>query len=144
MENGAMRIAPYTKGAESPNMCLSIFMKSIKNVKGEINMEPIHITSESFDTLLKEYKIVIVDFWADWCGPCKMLGPIIAELAGALDGRAVVGKLNVDEYGDIAARYGIQGIPTVLFFKDGKVAEKAVGFRQKAQLMAIAESLMVI
>ena len=82
---------------------------------------------ESFDKALKEGKLMMVDFWASWCGPCKMLAPVIDDLAGQYAGKAVVGKVNVDEEQELAIRYGVMSIPTVIFFKDGKEIDRKVG-----------------
>ncbi len=77
---------------------------------------------------------LVVDFWAEWCGPCKMVSPIISQLAEEYDGRMVVGKCNVEECEEIAAEYGIRNIPTILFFKNGQLADKFVGAASKAKL----------
>jgi thioredoxin 1 len=79
---------------------------------------------------------VLVDFWAEWCGPCKMLGPILEELANEYDGRVKVGKLNIDDFPSVANEYGIRAIPTMLIFKGGQVAEQVVGLRSKRDLKA--------
>jgi thioredoxin 1 len=79
---------------------------------------------------------VLVDFWAEWCGPCKMIAPILDELASEYDGKVKVGKVNIDDHQSIAARYGIRAIPTLLIFKDGEVAEQIVGLRSKRDLKA--------
>jgi len=77
-----------------------------------------------------------VDFWAPWCGPCKMIGPVVEELAGDYDGKVKVGKVNVDDNQQLAAQYGIRGIPTVMLFKGGQQVESFVGLQQKADLAA--------
>ena len=87
----------------------------------------IHFNKETFDKTLSEEKLMMVDFWAEWCGPCQMLGPVIEALAEKYEGRAVVGKINTDEEQELAMGFGITGIPTVIFFKDGKEIDRLVG-----------------
>ena len=101
-----------------------------------------HFTEESFDQALAEPGLLVADFWADWCGPCKMLAPVIEQLADDFDGRAVVGKVNVDDEPELAQRYGIMSIPTVIFFKDGEEVDKKVGVMPpEAFVEAIEENL---
>ena len=83
---------------------------------------------------------VVVDFYADWCGPCKMLGPIIEELASDYEGRASICKLNVDDNSEIAKQYGVMSIPTVIVFKDGEVKETVMGFKPKQALSSVIDS----
>src|SRR4030095_12529883 len=95
----------------------------------------IALTEENFSTqVIQSQKPVLVDFWAEWCGPCKMIAPILDELAQEYDGRLVVGKVNVDQEQALAAQYGVQGIPTLLVFKGGQVVEQVVGLRSKRDL----------
>ena len=91
-------------------------------------------TSNFQDEVLNSDKPVLVDFWAEWCGPCKMIGPLIEELSSEMNGQAVIGKLNVDENPDIAANYGIRSIPTLLIFKGGQIVDKIVGAVPKASI----------
>lgn len=81
--------------------------------------------------VLNSEKLVLVDFWAAWCGPCRMVGPVVEELADEYAGKVVVGKLNVDEEGTVASQYGVMSIPTLLLFQNGQVVDKVVGFRGK-------------
>ncbi|MCI9027739.1 MAG: thioredoxin [Lawsonibacter sp.] len=90
-------------------------------------MAMIHFNKETFDKSLEEGKLMMVDFWADWCGPCQMLGPVIESLAEKYEGKAIVGKVNTDEEGELAMRYTVMNIPTVIFFKDGKEIDRKVG-----------------
>lgn len=92
------------------------------------------MTSENFDSLKNGSLPLVVDFWAEWCGPCKMISPIISQLAEEYDGRLVVGKCNVEESEELAAEYGIRNIPTLLFFKNGQLVDKFVGAANKVKL----------
>ena len=102
----------------------------------------VEITDNNFKEILAEGKPVVIDFWAPWCGPCKMVGPIIEELAGEYEGKALIGKCDVDENGDVAAEYGIRNIPTVLFFKNGELVDKQVGSAPKPTYAAKIEALL--
>jgi thioredoxin 1 len=103
----------------------------------------LELTDSNFDEMvIKSDKPVIVDFWAEWCGPCKMVGPIVQEIGEDFDGKAVVGKLDVDSNPDVTMKYGIRNIPTILFFKDGEIADKQVGAVAKSVLVEKLEALL--
>ena len=95
--------------------------------------------AEFEQTVLKSDKPVMLDFWAEWCQPCKMLTPTVEELAGDFEGQILVGKLNVDDNPNTATTYGIRGIPTLLFLKDGKVVQQIVGVKSKSEIKKIIE-----
>lgn len=94
----------------------------------------VSITSENFASLKAGDLPLVVDFWATWCGPCRMVGPVISKLAEKYDGKIVVGKCDVEENEDLASEFGIRNIPTILFFKGGDVVDKVVGAQSEAKL----------
>ena len=101
------------------------------------------LTAGNFDAeVLQADKPVLVDFWASWCGPCKMITPIVEELASELDGKVQVAKLNVDDHGDIPARYGIMSIPTLILFKDGQEVQRLVGYKTKTELRETVDKVL--
>ena len=102
----------------------------------------LEITDSNFQEILAEGKPVVMDFWAPWCGPCKMVGPIIDELATEYEGKVIIGKCDVDENGDVAAEYGIRNIPTVLFSKNGELVDKQVGSAPKSAYVAKIEAIL--
>ena len=103
----------------------------------------LEITDKNFEEkVLKSDKPVIVDFWAAWCGPCRMVGPIIDEISDEYEGKAVVGKLDVDQHQEYAAKYGVRNIPTLLVFKNGEIVDKQVGATSKQVLAAKLDGAM--
>ena len=100
------------------------------------------ITNENFESLKSGNQPLVVDFWATWCGPCRMVGPVISELAQEYDGRIVVGKCDVEENEDIAMEYSIRNIPTILFFKEGQLVDKIVGAQSKARIQEKFDALL--
>ena len=107
------------------------------SAKGKEQVMEITLTKTNFEAeVLKSDKPVLVDFWAPWCGPCRMLAPILAEIAEEKADTTKVGKVNVDENPELAAKYGISGIPAILLFKNGQVAATSVGFKLKSELEA--------
>ena len=102
----------------------------------------LQITDANFAETLNEGKPMVLDFWAEWCGPCRMVSPIIDELANEYADRVNIGKMNVDENDEIVAQFGIRNIPTVLFFKEGQMVDKIVGAMPKDKVVAKIESLL--
>lgn len=102
----------------------------------------LEITDSNYKEILAEGKPVVIDFWAPWCGPCKMVGPIIDELATEYEGKAIIGKCDVDDNDDVALEFGIRNIPTVLFFKGGQLVDKQVGSAPKATYVAKIDALL--
>ena len=102
-----------------------------------------HTTDATFDAdVLKSSQPVLVDYWAEWCGPCKMIAPILDEVATAYQGKLQIAKMNVDENRDIPAKFGIRGIPTLMIFKNGELAATKVGAMTKSQLTAFIDQQM--
>lgn len=103
----------------------------------------IEVTDSNFEELiLNSDKPALIDFWAEWCGPCRMIGPIVEEMSSEYDGKAVIAKLNVDENPEVCSKYGIRNIPTILFFKNGEVADKQVGAVPKNTLVQKIDNLL--
>jgi thioredoxin 1 len=101
----------------------------------------VHITDDSFESdVLQSGQPVLIDYWAEWCGPCKMIAPVLDEIAKEYDGRLKVAKLNIDENPNTPPRYGIRGIPTLMLFKSGEVEATKVGAVSKSQLVAFIDS----
>ena len=104
----------------------------------------VHLTDDTFDETIKNAQgPVLVDFWAAWCGPCKMIAPYLDQIAGEVEGKATVAKVNVDENGDLSARFGIRSIPTLVVFKDGRVVDQVLGALPKDQIRTLLQKHIV-
>ena len=107
------------------------------------NGKVLTLTRENFDQeVVNSSNTVLVDFWAPWCGPCRAVGPLIDELAEEYDGKAKIAKLNVDDEGELAAKFKIMSIPTIMIFKNGEVVEKLIGARSKSELSELIDKHM--
>lgn len=102
----------------------------------------LEITDANFEELVNSGKPMVLDFWAEWCGPCRTIAPIIDELATEYEGRVIIGKMDVDSNNDVVGQFGIRNIPTILFFKDGKLVDKQVGAAQKAAFVTKIDALL--
>jgi thioredoxin 1 len=103
----------------------------------------LEITDTNFEeVVLKSDKPVVVDFWAEWCGPCRMIGPVIEEMSKEYEGKAIIGKVNVDNNPGVSSQFGVRNIPTILFVKNGEIVDKSVGAVPKAQLVAKLNALI--
>ena len=103
----------------------------------------IHFNKEGFDKAIPAAPIAMVDFWAEWCGPCKMLAPLIDQLGEQYEGKALIGKINVDDEGELAQRFGVMSIPTVIFFKDGVEIDRKVGVMPAAAYTQVLDANLV-
>jgi thioredoxin 1 len=105
--------------------------------------EDMNVTEQNFDEIIQKSKVpVLIDFWAEWCGPCKMLTPVIEELAAEYGETVKIAKVNVDQQPNLAARYGIRSIPTIIIFRNGEIAEQMVGMQAREALKAKLDSLL--
>jgi thioredoxin 1 len=108
-----------------------------------MSQKPLELNGSNFKKEVLDSKVpVLVDFWAPWCGPCRMMSPVIDELAADYADKAKIAKVNVDQASDLAAKYGVASIPTLIFFKDGKAVDKVIGFTPKPQLKAKIDALL--
>ena len=116
----------------------SLRAKRNDNIEGNQSAAttPITLTDQNFNEMVGKHPLLIVDFWAPWCGPCRMVSPVITELSQELDGKAIFGKLNVDENPMIASTFGIQSIPTIAIFKNGKAVDGIIGAASKSHIMS--------
>jgi len=100
----------------------------------------LEITDSNFNDVISKNKTVLVDFWAEWCGPCRVIGPVIEELANEYEGKAIIGKLDVDSNQESSVKYGVRSIPTILTFKDGEIVDRQVGAVPKETLTNVIDS----
>ena len=100
----------------------------------------LEITDKNFNDIISKNKTVLVDFWAEWCGPCRIIGPVIEELANEYEGKAIIGKLDVDSNQESSVKYEVRSIPTIITFKDGKIVDRQVGAVPKETLKNILDS----
>jgi thioredoxin 1 len=109
----------------------------------ESDAEPVHVTDETFDKVVLHSSLpALVDFWAPWCGPCRMIAPIVEDMAKAYDGRALIAKINTDENIEVAGKLGIMGIPTLILFEHGQEVDRIVGYAPRHQLEARLDALL--
>ena len=100
----------------------------------------LEITDKNFNDIISKNKTVLVDFWAEWCGPCRIIGPVIEELANEYEGKAIIGKLDVDSNQESSVKYEVRSIPTIITFKDGKIVDRQVGAVPKETLKNVIDS----
>ena len=118
--------------------CRNTCRMTVNNVfMEEIIMAVLHLNQGNFDSTINSAETALVDFWAPWCGPCKMLGPVFEEAEKDVNGKAVLAKVNVDEQQDLAVRFGVTSIPTLILFKKGKEVKRSLGFIDKAKILAM-------
>ena len=110
---------------------------------GDMSEKTIEITDSSFDEVVtRNTKPVLVDFWAEWCAPCRMLSPVVDEVASSYEGKIVVGKVNIDEQPGLAQKFGVMSIPTLILFKNGKIEKKSIGVVGKDKIAGMIDSVL--
>lgn len=102
----------------------------------------VHVSTQAFDEFVSKHPLILVDFWAPWCGPCRMVAPVMEELAQRMEGKAIIAKANIDEEPDLAARFGVESIPTIMVFQNGKEVARDVGARPLAHYQSMLEKAM--
>ena len=128
----------------APQQYWILLLKNFEIDLNNIHMaKPIELTDSNFEEYINTDKPVLVDFWAEWCGPCKMIGPVVEELAGEYEGKAIIGKVDVDANPEVSAKFGIRSIPTLLVFKNGEVVDKQIGAVPKTVLSEKLEAQLV-
>ncbi len=131
----APRTNPVPHNSEHLNITVCTWRTKV------VNEQVVHVTDDSFETeVLKSNQPVLVDYWAEWCGPCKMIAPVLDQIAGEYADKVKIAKLNIDDNPNTPPRYGIRGIPTLMLFKDGEVEATKVGAVSKSQLTAFIDS----
>ena len=111
------------------------YMNGVKTMENKLPDTPIQLIDADIDEIIRKFSTIVIDCWAPWCGPCRMIGPVIEELAKEMQGKIVFGKLNVDENPQTSMKYGIMSIPTMLVFKNGQLADRFVGAMPKEMLL---------
>src|SRR5947209_6961744 len=128
--------AAWRAKSECPSLAVSLLEDTLAT-------KPVHVSDKTFDQeVLKSQTPVLVDFWATWCGPCKMIAPVLEQIATEKDGTLKIAKLDVDENPDIAQKFGVMSIPTLLVFKNGQEVSRIVGYKNKSQLLSQLDKAM--
>jgi thioredoxin len=122
---------------------VSAATEAVGSVTFAVDAKPIHVTNDTFDSLVRQSPLpVLVDFWAPWCGPCRMIAPIVEDLAKAYSGQVVIAKVDTDENGEVAAGLGIMGIPTLILFKGGQEIDRVVGYAPRHALEEMLNAVL--
>ena len=133
----------FGKREEAAGISSPVIQERAVGAGGPSDAEPVHVTDESFEAVVLKSRLpAMVDFWAPWCGPCRMIAPIVEDLAQEYDGRAIIAKINTDENLRVAGDLGIMGIPTLILFKDGEEVDRVVGFASRKVLEQKLEAVL--